>query len=63
MVLNDTFNNISAISWWSVFTSGGNQSTQRKPLICHKSLTDLFYIFGALMSLSAIFQLYRGDQF
>ena len=28
MVLNATFNNISVISWWSVFTGGGNRSTQ-----------------------------------
>jgi hypothetical protein len=32
MVFNATFNNISAISWWSVLLS-----TRRKPLTCHKS--------------------------
>jgi len=37
MVLKATFNNISvAVS----FIAGGNQSTQKKPLTCHKSLTN-----------------------
>ena len=34
MVFNATFNNIAAISWWSVFFGGGNQSARRKPLTC-----------------------------
>ena len=33
MVFNTTFNNILVIS------CGGNRSSQRKPLTCHKSLT------------------------
>ena len=41
MVFNATFNNISVISWWSVFISGGNQRTRRKPPTCRKSLTNL----------------------
>ena len=40
MVLNATFNNISVISWRSVFIGGGNRSTRRKPLTCRKSLTN-----------------------
>ena len=40
MVFNTTFNNISVISWQSVFIGGGNQSTQRKPPTCQKSLTN-----------------------
>ena len=38
MVFNATFNNISAISWRSVYC-GGNQSIRRKPPACRKSLT------------------------
>ena len=34
MVFNVTFNNISVISWWSVFIGGGNRSTQRKQQTC-----------------------------
>jgi hypothetical protein len=40
MMFNATFNNISAISWQSVFIGGGNRSTCRKPLTCRKSLTN-----------------------
>ena len=29
MVFNATFNNISAISWWSSFIGGGNQSSMK----------------------------------
>jgi hypothetical protein len=38
MVFNATFNNISVIVAVS-FIGGGNLSTRRKPLTCHKSLT------------------------
>jgi len=38
MVFNVTFNNISIISWWSFFISGGNRSTWRKPPTCRKSV-------------------------
>jgi hypothetical protein len=34
VVFNATFNNISFISWWSVLL------VERKPLTCHKSLTN-----------------------
>ena len=37
MVFNATFNNISVISWQSVFIGGGNR---RKPPTCRKSLTN-----------------------
>jgi len=37
---NATFNNISVISWGVNFIGGGNQSTQRKPPTCCKSLTN-----------------------
>jgi hypothetical protein len=40
MVFNTTFNNISVISWQSVFIGGGNWSTLGKPLTCRKSLTN-----------------------
>ena len=40
MVFNATFNNFSAISWWSVFIGGGYRRTRRKPLTCRKSLTN-----------------------
>ena len=40
IVLNTTFNNISAISKWSVFIDGGNRCTRRKRPICRKSLTN-----------------------
>jgi len=39
MVLNATFNNISVISWRS-FLLVEDQSTQRKPPTCHKSLPN-----------------------
>jgi hypothetical protein len=41
IVFNPTFNNISDISWRSVFlTGGGNWSTQRKPPTCCKLRTN-----------------------
>jgi hypothetical protein len=40
MVFNATFNNILAISWWSVVLLGGNRSTRTKPPTCRKSLTN-----------------------
>jgi len=40
MVFNATFNNISAISWQSVFIAGGKRNTRRKPTTCRKSLTN-----------------------
>jgi hypothetical protein len=40
MVFNAILNNISAISWRSVFISGGNQRTRRKQSTCHKTLTN-----------------------
>ena len=33
-MFNATFNNMSAISWWSVIFSGRNGSSWRKPLTC-----------------------------
>ena len=39
MVFNVTFNNISVISW-QFYIGGGNESTQRKPPTCLKSLTN-----------------------
>ena len=35
-----TFNNISVISIMVVSFIGGNNSTQRKPQTCHKSLAN-----------------------
>jgi hypothetical protein len=40
VVFNTTFNNISDMSWQSVFNGGGNRSTWRKLLTCHKSVTN-----------------------
>jgi hypothetical protein len=42
MVFNATFNNISVKSSWSVLLveETGVQCTRRKPLTCHKSLTN-----------------------
>ena len=40
MVINATFNNISAISWQPVFIGGGNRSTRRKLPTCRKSQTN-----------------------
>jgi len=37
-MFNATFNNISVISWRSVFIGGGNRRTRWKPPTCHKSL-------------------------
>jgi len=39
-MLNATFNNISVIIVAVSFIGGGNRSTQRKPLTCHKSFTN-----------------------
>jgi hypothetical protein len=47
--LSQYFSYIVAVS----FIGGGNQSTWRKPLTCHKSLTNFI----------TMFQLYRGSQF
>jgi len=41
MVLNVTSNNISVILRQVNFIGGKNQSIQRKPQTCHKSLTNL----------------------
>jgi len=38
MEFNATFNNISVISWRSVFIGGRNRSTRRIPQTCCKSL-------------------------
>jgi hypothetical protein len=40
MVFNATFNNISAISWWSVLIGGRNQSTRREPPTLGKHLVN-----------------------
>jgi hypothetical protein len=40
MVINVTFNNISVISWRSVLLVKENQSTQKKPPTCLKSLIN-----------------------
>ena len=41
MVFNTTFNNILARSCMMVsFIGGGNRSNHRKPLTCHKSLSN-----------------------
>jgi hypothetical protein len=40
MVLNTTFNNISAISWGSALLVEKNRSTLREPPTCRKSLTN-----------------------
>ena len=37
---NATFNDISVISWRSVFICGGDQSTRRNPSTCRQSLTN-----------------------
>ena len=41
MVFNATFNNILAISWWSVLLMDGTGGTQRKSPTCRKSLQPL----------------------
>jgi hypothetical protein len=41
---NAIFNNISIISWRSVFIARGNQCIRRKPLTCRKSLTNFYDI-------------------
>ena len=40
MVFNATFNNISSYFVAVSFIGGGNWSTRRKPLTCHKSPTN-----------------------
>ena len=40
MVFNATFNNISAISWWSVLLMEEIGGTRRNPPTCRKSLTN-----------------------
>jgi hypothetical protein len=44
------FNYIVAVS----FIGGGNWSTQRKPLTCHKSLTNSVYGILVLLSLETV---------
>jgi len=39
MVFNATFNNISAILWWSVLLVEETE-VPKKPQTCHKSLTN-----------------------
>ena len=51
MVFNATFNNISVISWRSVFIGGGNRSTPRKPLTCRKSLTNFIALNASIIFL------------
>jgi hypothetical protein len=41
MGFNATFNNISVISWWSVFMLEETGDSRRKPKNCRKSLTNL----------------------
>ena len=40
MVFNNTFNNISVMSWRSVLLVEETKSTRRKPQTCRKSLTN-----------------------
>ena len=40
MAFNASFNNISVISWRSVYNAGRNWSTRREPQTCRKSLTN-----------------------
>jgi hypothetical protein len=40
MEFNATFDNISAILWWSDLLIERTGGTQRKPPTCHKSLTN-----------------------
>jgi hypothetical protein len=44
MVFNGTFNNISSISWQSIFICGGNWSAWRKQPTCRKSLINFYHI-------------------
>jgi hypothetical protein len=41
LVLNATFSNISAMSWWPVFSGGRSQSTRREPP-AHTSLLSIW---------------------
>ena len=41
MVFNATFNNISVILWWSALLVEETGVPGRKPLTCHKSLTNI----------------------
>jgi hypothetical protein len=40
MVFNATFNNIFSYIVAVSFIGGGNRSTQRKPLTCHKQVPE-----------------------
>ena len=40
MVFNATFNNILVISWQLILLEEETECTWRKPLTCHKSLTN-----------------------
>ena len=52
MVFNNTFNNISVISWQSVLLVEETRvvSTQRKPPTCHKSLTIISHSVVSITS-------------
>jgi hypothetical protein len=43
MVFNATFNNISAISWWSVLLVEEIGGLGRNPPTCRKKVTDKLY--------------------
>ena len=43
IMLSGTFNNISVLSWRSIFFGGGNRSTRRKPPTCMPKVTDKLY--------------------
>ena len=44
MVFNTTFNNISVISWQSVYNDGGNRSTRRKATDLPPVIDKLYHI-------------------
>jgi len=44
MVFNTAFNNISAISWWSVLLMEETKVPKKKPLTCRNSLTNFYHI-------------------